>query len=365
MMNENIVVIAEITGITYKPFLCNKLTIYNEADLETALNTEASFLLKTNDNTIAVSTWVSPKRTRSYPYARVYNTLGYSGKKITIIPFVKDEGIDGDRDFLQWDTISLMSLLDINVIIGYYSQAVKNSNYENKITNQQFDTTFINNEIQLLLSYQSSALHWNIAQINKIAAVAQLSKANYEKIHKKTGVRLHSVDGINKRIAKITASKDDFMHMSRHNAQSAQFRETQTIQPKEYLTNGIKAKINITNYLGGTYYFVSDEALIDGNKVYLIEGKHTKTGNMPSIDDIKDGLLKMILYSNLKKVKINNKEYTPVPVLKLTSVDIFCHEPLPNYIHDNKKLKIIENLIKESKINNFELHLPWEMVRNV
>ena len=72
---------------------------------------DATFLLKIDENVVAVSWWVSPKRTRSYPYTRVYDSLGFSGKKVTVIPIIKDEGFDGDRDFLQWDTVSLMSLL--------------------------------------------------------------------------------------------------------------------------------------------------------------------------------------------------------------------------------------------------------------
>ncbi|MGC9043411.1 MAG: hypothetical protein ACP5KG_06100, partial [Myxococcota bacterium] len=75
------------------------------------------------------SWWVSPKRTRSYPDARVYDTLSFEGKKVTIIPIINDEGREGDRDFLQWDTISLMSLLGVYVIIGYYKNAEKSKRY--------------------------------------------------------------------------------------------------------------------------------------------------------------------------------------------------------------------------------------------
>ncbi|MCW3136085.1 MAG: hypothetical protein N2V77_03985 [Canidatus Methanoxibalbensis ujae] len=133
------------------------------------MSEKAGFILRVNkDNEFAVS-WggVSPKRTRSYPYARVYDTLGFSGKKVTIIPIIKDEGKDGDRDFLQWDTISLMSLLGVYVIVGYYIQADRNPGYKNKITNQRFDTEYIKEEIQRLLSYQSDALHWNLEQIDE------------------------------------------------------------------------------------------------------------------------------------------------------------------------------------------------------
>ena len=38
-----------------------------------------------------------------------------------------------------------------------------------------------------------------------------------------------------------------------------------------------------------------------------------------SREDIKDGLLKMILFTNLKHLKVGDKGYKPVPILKLTT----------------------------------------------
>jgi hypothetical protein len=335
--------------------LCRKLPSYADTDFASALHTEAAFLLNVHGNSIAVSTWVSPKRTRSYPYARVYNTLSHSGKKVTIIPFVKDEGLAGDRDFIQWDTISLMSLLDIHVIIAYYSKAEKNILYANKITHQKFDAEFIYSQIYRLLSYQSSALHWNIEQINTITDSAELSKSHYVTISQETGVALHAMRGIDKRIKMITNSKDDFMLMSRGLSQSAQKREIQTIQPKEYITKGLKARLNITNYLGGIYYLTSDEVAISGTHVYIIEGKHTKSGTIPSLDDIKDGLLKMILYTNLKDIVINRKTYIPIPVLKLTSGTLSGKAEPDDY----SAKKQIDTLLEEAKLNNFKVSLPW------
>ncbi|MEM4247619.1 MAG: hypothetical protein QXF14_04885, partial [Candidatus Woesearchaeota archaeon] len=68
-------------------------------------------------HSLGISKGVWPKRARSYPYERVYNTLNIS-KKITVIPIVKNEGAAGDSDFIQWDTVSLMSLLDVYVIFA-------------------------------------------------------------------------------------------------------------------------------------------------------------------------------------------------------------------------------------------------------
>jgi len=82
---------AKIKGIKYSALLCRELNIFNFIDLDKALSTDATFILQIDDkNQIALSWWVSAKRTRSYPYARVYDSLSFAGKKITIIPIVKD-----------------------------------------------------------------------------------------------------------------------------------------------------------------------------------------------------------------------------------------------------------------------------------
>ena len=74
--------------------------------------------------------------------------------------------------------------------------------------------------------------------------------------------------------------------------------------------------------MGGEYYFVTDEIKVEENKLYLIEGKHSRNSYLPSNGDIKDGLLKMILYTNLQTVTVNNFPVHSIPVLKLTSTKI-------------------------------------------
>ncbi len=320
------------------------------SELEKALSKDASFILKLNDkNKIAVSWWVSAKRTRSYPYARVYDLLNFSGKKVTIIPIVKDEGKEGDRDFLQWDTISLMSLLGVYVIISYYKNAEKSSRYKNKITNQTFDVEQIESEIKKLLSYQSDALHWNLEQINKVGEISEKALNSYEKISRTLGIEMHSKESAEKRIKELLKGKKVFMNLSRSLAQKAQQRESITIQPKEKLV-GTKASLTIKNYLGGNYYFTSDEVELNKNTVYLTEGKNSKDNKLPSIGDIKDGLLKMILFTNLEKVKVNGKTYNPIPILKLTTGEKFNLKEL----NDPYK-KMLSLLKKEAEINKFKV----------
>jgi hypothetical protein len=221
---------AKIKGIKYNPLLCRQLQIFDFKDLHRALSSSASFILNINEeNKVAISWWVSAKRTRSYPYARVYDTLGFSGKRITIIPVFKDEGKEGDRDFLQWDTVSLMSLLGVYVIIAYYSKAERSKRYRHKITNQRFDVGYIREQIKSILSYQSDALHWNLAHIDKVGQIGQKALETYEMISKGLKVEMHSLQTAEKRITELLKGKDDFMKLSRTLAEKAQMRERMTV----------------------------------------------------------------------------------------------------------------------------------------
>ncbi len=342
----------EIKGIKYKLFLNKTLIRFGLDELDKALSKSASFILRVyNGNEFAVSWWVSPKRTRSYPYARVYDTLGFSGRKVTIIPIMKDEGKDGDRDFLQWDTISLMSLLGVYVIIGYYIKAERNLRYKNKITNQRFDVEYIKGEIQRLLYYQSDALHWNLEQIDKISETAELAFNSYKRISEDLGVEMHSMESASRRIAELRKGKERFMKLSRKLAHKAQERESVTMQPKEHLT-GIKGMITIKNYLGGYYYFTCDEVEVYNNNIYLVEGKHTATGSLPSEGDIKDGLIKMMLFTNLENVKVDNRKYNPIPVLKLTANRRFSEKLLSKSKHN-----LFSLLKEEAKHNGFRIKI--------
>lgn len=341
---------AKITEIKYSPFLCQNLAVFDIKRLEDALSKSGSFILKIDEKSqFGVSWWVSAKRTRSYPYARVYDSLGFQGKKVTVIPLVKDEGKDGDRDFLQWDTISLMSLLGVYTIISYYNNAKQSSRYKHKITNQRFDISHLKEEIYNLLSYQSDALHWNLAQIDQVGEIGRKALDSYVEISRKLGVEMHSRRSAETRVGELLKGRENFMKLSRKLAKAAQYRESLTIQPKEKLS-GIKATLTIKNYLGGYYYFTSDEINIEKDTIYLIEGKHSKQSLIPSLEDIKDGLIKMILFTNLKEVKIGDEEYSPVAVLKLTSDRKFSKELLKDSQQEQLRL-----LKKDAEKNHFHV----------
>jgi len=160
------------------------------------------------------------------------------------------------------------------------------------------------------------------------------------------------------------------MRFSREKAKEAQSREISTIQPKESLFSATKAKITITNYLGGQYFFTVDEIEINEDTIYLIEGKHSNNNSLPSKSDIKDGLLKMILYSNLCEVTVNKSKINSKTVLSLTSVKLTGAITSKSVANDIAKFMIdnnittensflINKLFQEAEENNFIVKIGY------
>lgn len=354
---------ATIENLRYIPTLCTPLPVFDKSDfLSGEAFKSAAFLLKDTNQEIAISHWVSPKRTRSYPYARVYDTMNYQ-RRVTAIPFMKDEGRGGDRDFLQWDSVSLMSLLGVYVILAAYRSAVPSRRYTNKITNQEFDYPYLKSRLDELSTYRLDALHWNLNELKShLLPVAELSLHNYRSISADTGIPMHGESTVLARIQVIQSSIDAFQGRSRALAAAAQNREFRTRQPKEK-TIAKKATITIKNYLGGYYFFTVDEAVVFGSDIFLIEKKHSSRGLVPSGADIKDGFVKMMLYTNLSKVSVEQRQLQKHAALGLTSEVLsgYCHnystpQEQANFFAANgfsiQAVNEIEKIFHEANINN-------------
>mgnify|MGYP002381962499 CR=1 FL=1 len=350
----------EITDVHYKSLLGNTLKKISLEGFDVN-KSPPSFLLGDS----AVSRWVSPKRTRSYPYERIYNTLT-APRKVTIIPIIKDEGKSGERDFLQFDTFSLMNLLDVYVILGYYVDAERDAKEE--LTNQQFDNAFIVHKLNELNNFKGTATEWNLKELNQISQIAEKAKTSYAEIATRTNVTLHDEKGIDNFVEKISKNLDEFRALSRQKSQKAQGREFATIQPKEALSSDTKARVTIRDKDGGLYYFTCDETKLTDKTLTLMEAKHTVRAKMPSASDIKDGLLKMMLYTNLKNVKVGGENFALKVALKLTSNKLEGSissnadgQKVDEFLQANNFSKtqtgFVKKLFQEARENNFEIIL--------
>jgi hypothetical protein len=356
----------EIERINYKQFVNDTL---HESDLDKFDINKATgaFLLNNGAQKIAVSRWISPKRTRSYPYERVYDTLAFDGRKVTIIPVVKDEGLGGERDFLQWDTISLLSLLDVQVILAYYDSAEKNAKRGDQITAQKFDVNYINARLKEVFDFKGTAREWNEREAKQLKAVFEKAKASYAEISKNTKTYLHDDTALTE-IIKFAETPQKFIEFSRAKSRSAQGREFQTLQPKEALSSDTKGKVTITNALFGKYFFTVDETRIKPKTLYLIEAKHSVRSKLPSRNDIKDGLVKMMIYTNLRNVKVGAKPLDLKVQIRLTSSKLagsitsdVSDEILIKFCSDNLidagNREFLKKLFQEARENKFTIIL--------
>ncbi|MEL6459575.1 MAG: hypothetical protein AAFQ91_15160 [Cyanobacteria bacterium J06621_15] len=357
-----------IKGVTYKTYLNESLKEINFDRFN--VNQDYSYgLIKSPATEIAYSQWVSPKRTRSYPFARIYNTYN-SSKVLTIIPVIKDEGKDGDRDRVQYSTISWMNLLNIYIVLAHYESAEKSNKAgqenKDKLTKQQFNNTFVKSQIQEILDYRQSALHWNKNLFEqRFTRIFEQALDSYDNISEQTGVKIHSRRGINKYLQNISDEFEEFKNISLKGSQNASKREALTSHKLEYLVDGLKATFSIENYLGGIYYLTPDEIFHENNIYIIQESKNTSKESLPKLPDIQDGLFKLILFSNLDSLTLNGQDVDFITKLKLTGININGTIIFPdassdelgiflqanNSIFNDKQKVIIRNLALEAQHN--------------
>jgi hypothetical protein len=326
---------AKIEHLKYRAGLSMKESKLKEYKLEKfdANEAAASGIVEIDSkNKIAYSKWVTPKRTRSYPFARIYDTYSFGGKRITIIPVIKDEGIGASKnksnnDRINFITLSWMNLTNVFVILAWYSDAEKKSEY--RITNQKFDNDYIKQKIREISEYQLDAHHWNNEHfIKDFSFVYEKAVSSYEKIAKKLSVKMHPSSGhlafLTKIVHKTQANLIDlekFAIETLAKSKLAAAREVVVKHKNEYLSlESEKLVFEIKNNLGGSYFLTADEIIIDEDKKELIiqEAKNATAEKLPKGTDIKDGLFKILLFSQIKTITIDDIPYSYKVSLKLT-----------------------------------------------
>ncbi|RPJ77456.1 MAG: hypothetical protein EHM20_06205 [Alphaproteobacteria bacterium] len=361
----------KVKNVQYRAFLTKELPQYGVDDFDIN-KARACGKITFKNGEIAYSKWVSPKRTRTYPFERIYNTLN-SKTRLTVIPVLKDEGLNGDLDRIQYSTISWMNLLNIYIVLAYYDKANKSVRplqvAKDKISNQKFNNEIVNSQILRIIGDQlQSALHWNITLIEEqFINIYRLALDSYENISKNEGVKVHGRVTQEQYLAIIMRDFHMFRDISLRGSRGASIRETMTTHALEYLGDGAKASFEIENYLGGIYYLTADEVIEEkrGNSYVIQESKNCSEGFLPGLSDIKDGLFKLIIYSNLDTLILDSVPVNFKSRLKLTGRKVKgtllmpCDEvTLAEFLEINKgncskrEADIIRKLNLESANNN-------------
>lgn len=329
-------------------------------------------------NHLAYARWVSPKRTRSYPFARLYDIFHYNNRKVAIIPIIKDEGADSaNNDRINAMTFSWMSLLDIFIVLAWYDDAVRKPGVKNLITRQRLNAAWVRDKLTEISQYHLSALHWNTSHFQRdFETVYREAVDSYRQIAARTDVTLHSPEEhlrvLDRYLVNERFNLDAFRVETLLRSQGAARREIQTTHRLESLADGDKTLLSVSNYLGGTYYLAPDEVYFDGSTFVLQESKNNSRGRFPSISDLKDGLFKLILYANLTELRVDGQ---PVPFrarLRLTGgfagtltlpvdtpdlIDIFCAR---NRLTGQPQQRLYQ-LQQEAKTNHLTISLIGQL----
>ena len=163
---------------------------------------------------------------------------------------------------------------------------------------------------------------------------------------------------------------ETFKRESLSASQKAALRETLTVHKLESLSDETKteALFSISNYLGGEYYLTADGIRWENNQLVIEESKNTTKDPLPTENAIKDGLFKLILYSNMEQVEFDDMKDVPfITRLRLTgdltgTLNLPCESELvPIFCKENDlkpaKQKIITLLNQEADRNNLEIRI--------
>lgn len=303
-----------------------KYEIYDISDFDVnAAKAYGLINLGTSENNLAFSKWVSPKRTRTYPFARIYNTYHLNSKKVTIIPIIKDEGAGTqNNDRINFITFSWMNLLNIYIILAYYENAEKKTGTTDRITNQTLNAESVKNKLVEVSRYQASALHWNTNHfVEDFECIYLKAVESYEKIALEEEVAMHTSQDHLRKLEQFKTNHqfclEAFKNVTIPASQAAALRESLTIHVLESLDESTKGVFTISNYLGGEYHLTADEIYWENDQLVIQESKNTIRKKFPSENDIKDGLFKLILFANLEQVTVrNNSDVKFIVRLKLT-----------------------------------------------
>jgi len=192
--------------------------------------------------------------------------------------------------------MSWMNLLNVYIILAWYERADRVTDINiNKIKNQKFSNDYIKQKLLEISRYQLTALHWNTTHFEQDFEIVYLNAVDsYKNISSTQNVKLHS---ISKHVEVLNNFKNNgnfsiqsFKDYTLTRSLAAAHRESKTKHKLEYLSDGYKGVFSISNYLGGMYYLTSDEVYQQGEIFTIQESKNSSSGQMPSEDDIKDGL---------------------------------------------------------------------------
>ena len=330
---------------------------------------KTSFKYKIGNEIVAISVWTTPKRTKTYPLPRVYNTLSHSGKKITIIPVQASYGEKGDDNKLQPGTISWMSGLGVYVIIGVYikakmrpkGKAAANAK-EGKVSTQgvpvftsfEFKNDELKKQVKEIVSKCPKVEDWNQKQLLKIPSLLKTAIENNRRLGKELGVLVRPFKSLEKKLGIWETDIPKFLLDCDKESKKAQHREFSSDQKLENVP-GKKGKFNVNMGNSKMIFLTADSVSVDQHKkiIEILEGKHSTIKKFPDENDVCDALFKLMIFKK-SNIKIGGIKYAKKLVCYLSGTGIVTNEEVKRKYQD---------LIIECNNNNIELRFNDKIIK--
>ena len=249
--------------------------------------------------------WTTPKRTRTFGFARTFELLNSPYKKLIFMPTVKDEG-RVQSDFLGLETVAILNSFNLYVIVTYYSDAEPEvTKGKITITNQKLAFEDIANKIKEIHTSKISSSNWNRKEVQDFPLTLIKARQAYETVRRKLRYEKGVLSSIKQadRYLNIINSQgfDAYLEMRDRWKEKSQRTNSETIQAKEDIFASLKGKtfnIYFKDNLGVDYplkFHVSpDESMqFDDNIVFIEKKKHE------SFSNFEEHLFRMVMFENV------------------------------------------------------------------
>ena len=318
---------------------------------------------------VAISVWTTPKRSKTYPLGRVYDTLSYHGIKITIIPVMVDYGKNGERGRIQPNTVDWMTSVGVYLILGVYVDAekgkvgklAKNAGAKTKSSEgkpkfakgQKFNLKHLQKQIEKIIKNKPDIKIWNENQFTTIPNLLENAINNYKRLGEELDIPLSDFSRLEKKIRLWKNDLEQFLADCECLSKRAQNSEIRADHKLENIT-GAKGKINIDFGESRKLYLTADSIDLDNDKclVTILEGKNASSEKFPKLNDVKDALFKLMIFKN-SDFYFDGKKFEKKLVCYLTG----------QYDNVEKEFRVeFQSLIDECYANNIELKLNGKII---
>lgn len=306
-----------IKNVSYRPQLNENLAIYEFSDFDVNAVLPQGIIELPHER-LSYSIWDSPIQSKSNPFARIYKTYEPVDRRITIVPVLRDDGMGGKLEHVEYATLSWMNVANVYIIFAYFDKAIGfKKDDQQKLIKQKLNNEIIKSQIEKLMPYHSSAIHWNRSQFgDQFKTIYKKAVRAYEKISENTQVEVYPRK---KKLDFINQMRKDcrkYEGISIDGLKSADIKKDRGLHENKY-EEGQKSVFYLIDGCGGVYYLTAKDVWRAWDTYVIQETRFARKGFLPSLDHIQDGLFRLVFFGNIDILYRNGHQIKFQPRLSL------------------------------------------------